>query len=60
MHNINTNEKNDDERKGYPCYEFNESLPVEMDDGKCIHCRKYLTVQCERIDEFIDEVEYYE
>lgn len=38
-----------------PCYEFNRSMDGSADDGKCLHCRKHLTVECEYIDLFLDE-----
>lgn len=41
----------------YPCYEFNNSLNQAADDGKCEHCRKWLTWDCEHIDEFMIEEE---
>ena len=41
----------------YPCYEFNTRLKAYLDDGLCEHCRKWLTVECENIDEFVEEEE---
>jgi len=41
-----------------PCYEFNANLKPLVDDGVCEHCRKWLTVDCEIIDDFIGEEEY--
>jgi len=40
-----------------PCYEANRSLGEAADDGRCAHCRKYMTVECEYIDAFLDEGE---
>ncbi len=40
-----------------PCYEFNPSLDGPADDGRCVHCRKYLTVECEYLEAFLDEGE---
>ncbi len=40
-----------------PCYDFNASIAPDGDDGRCVHCRKYLTVECEYIEEFLDEGE---
>lgn len=48
-------EEEDDDFRYRECYEFNKNLNDVLDDGRCIHCRKYLTVQCEYIDEFLDE-----
>ena len=39
------------------CYDFNESAANENDDGKCVHCKKYLTLSCERIDAFMDDLD---
>ena len=39
------------------CYDFNSSLSNGEDDGRCAHCRKYLTLQCKRIDAFMDEID---
>ncbi len=39
------------------CYEFNENLPTGQDDEDCEHCRKYLTLNCKHIEEFIDDEE---
>lgn len=40
-----------------PCYEFNGGLQPAFDDGKCIHCRKYLTLECPYISHFLGEDE---
>jgi len=42
------------------CYIFNDKLPKKQDDGKCIHCKYFLTLQCEHIDEFLEEVDELE
>jgi hypothetical protein len=49
-----------DEWYGYPCYEFNETLDRTQDDWRCVHCRKFLTLQCPHIDEFLEEEEEIE
>ncbi len=41
-----------------PCYEFNVRLSISMDDGTCGHCRKFLTMECDNIEDFIDEEEW--
>ncbi|MDG6221043.1 MAG: hypothetical protein QCI38_06295 [Candidatus Thermoplasmatota archaeon] len=50
-------EEEDEEPNGFPCYEFNSSLPENLDDDYCVHCKKYLTLQCEHLELFLDEVE---
>lgn len=42
---------------GLPCYEFNEALGRSLDDSGCLHCRKFLTLECPHIAEFMDEDE---
>ena len=45
------------------CYEFNEKLKSQFDDDCCEHCRKYLTLQCEYLEDFMEEIvdfEHYE
>lgn len=44
----------DDEYRYRECYQFNEDLDDLMDDARCVHCRKYLTLDCPHIGEFID------
>ena len=39
------------------CYEFNESEGNDNDDGRCNHCKKYLTLRCKRIHAFMDEID---
>jgi hypothetical protein len=39
------------------CYEFNEKLKADLDDTCCEHCGKYLTLQCQYLDDFLDEIE---
>ena len=39
------------------CYETSPSLPPSADDGRCEHCRKFLTTECEHVDEFLEEEE---
>ena len=38
-----------------PCYESNPV--VSEDDGRCVHCRKFLTLECPYIDHFLGEDE---
>ncbi len=45
----------DDEFIGYPCFEFNPALSPDQNDTRCVHCRKYLTVQCEYLDQFLED-----
>ena len=40
-----------------PCYEVNDALPSNLDDGRCIHCRRYLTLDCPYIGHFLGEDE---
>lgn len=44
-------------RRWRECYEFNPSMPKPEDDGWCHKCRKYLTVHCKYLDEFMDDVD---
>ena len=39
------------------CYEFNEKLKSQFDDRCCQHCKKYLTLQCQYLDEFMEEID---
>ena len=39
---------------GRICYVFNTELDGKLNDTVCIHCRKFMTLDCERIDEFVD------
>lgn len=41
----------------FNCYEFNRTLKRNFDDGRCEHCKKYLTTVCEHIDEFLEDIE---
>lgn len=50
----------DDETYPLECYEFYLKLQERFDDGMCEHCRKYLTVECPHIDEFLEEEEFEE
>jgi hypothetical protein len=36
------------------CYVFNINLGLSLDDARCSHCRKYLTLDCKYINEFVD------
>ena len=38
-----------------PCYEFNGILAPNADDGRCVHCRKFLTIECPYIDHFMED-----
>ena len=46
-----------EELRNFPCYEFNQDLRKDMDDRYCIHCKKYLTLQCENLEMFLDDLE---
>ena len=46
-----------DQHSDRKCYGFNELLDPSLDDDDCTHCHKYLTVQCDNIDEFINNDE---
>lgn len=52
-----TGEHAEESESPMECYIFNPRLKKEFDDGKCEHCKKYLTMLCPYISEFIDEVE---
>ncbi len=39
------------------CYMANPILAPSTDDGRCEHCRKFLTTECEHIEEFLEEGE---
>lgn len=40
-----------------PCYEFNQGLLSALDDGRCMHCLRYLTLECPYIGHFLGEDE---
>ncbi len=40
-----------------PCYEPNPALAPAEEDGRCVHCRKFLTLECPYIDHFLGEDE---
>lgn len=40
---------------GRVCYVFNRDLPRKLNDTRCIHCANFMTLQCEHIEEFIEE-----
>jgi hypothetical protein len=42
------------------CYEPDPTFDKALDDKCCVHCRKYLTTECQYIDDFMDDVEDYE
>jgi len=48
-------EVSDDEFIGYPGFEFNTALAPDRNDTRCVHCRKYLTVQCEYLEQFLED-----
>jgi hypothetical protein len=48
-------EEDDDRFVDRECYVFNKILEPMLDDGHCMHCRHYLTLQCKYIHEFVDE-----
>lgn len=48
---------NEDEFCNRECYEFNERLKSQFDDDCCEHCKKYLTIQCEHLEDFQAEIE---
>ena len=39
---------------GRICYIFNSELNGKLNDTVCIHCRKFMTLDCEHIEEFVD------
>ena len=40
-----------------PCYEFNGTLSAGLDDGRCVHCQRYLTLDCPYIGHFLGDDE---
>ena len=38
-----------------PCYESNRTIPADLDDGRCVHCQKFLTLECPYIGHFLGE-----
>jgi hypothetical protein len=38
-----------------PCYEFHGGLSEGLDDGRCAHCRKFLTLDCPYIGHFLGD-----
>jgi hypothetical protein len=47
--------EDDHEPRDQECYKFNDRLPASSNNKKCRHCKKYLTTNCDRINDFIDE-----
>ena len=45
----------DEDFIGYPCFEFNTTLSPDRNDTRCVHCRKYLTIECEYLDQFLED-----
>ncbi len=39
---------------GCACYVFNSELDGKYNDTICTHCIKFMTLDCEHIDEFVD------
>jgi hypothetical protein len=39
------------------CYEFHTKLLARFDDDLCEHCKKFLTLECPHIDEFVEDAE---
>lgn len=50
-------EEEDEEFCGRECYEFNEKLKEQFDDDCCEHCRKFLTLHCEHLGDFMSEID---
>lgn len=49
-------EDEEDEFCGRDCYEFNTRMKEQFDDECCEHCKKYLTLQCTHLEDFMDEI----
>ena len=47
----------EDEPAKHECYEFNGKLFKKFDTGNCEHCKKFLTTGCEKIDEFMEDID---
>ncbi len=52
---LHREEGEDEDFVGRACYDFNTMLDDELDDTACFHCHKFMTLQCEHIQEFIEE-----
>jgi hypothetical protein len=52
---VNEFEEPSDFSEPMPCFEFNPSLTTRQDDGRCVHCRKFLTLECPYIGHFVSE-----
>ncbi len=52
-------EEEEDEFCDRECYVFNYRLKIQLDDNYCWHCIKYLTLRCEYIEDFIEEIEEF-
>ena len=48
-------EGDEDEFRFRECYLFNEKIDEELNDERCTHCRKFMTLNCEHIEEFIED-----
>ncbi len=40
---------------GRICYVFNTNLTKKLNDTICTHCAKFMTLECEHIDEFVGD-----
>lgn len=49
-------EEEEEEFCNRECYVFNEKLKTQFDDNCCEHCLKYLTLQCEYLEDFMAEI----
>ena len=47
-------EKKKEPLMGRICYVFNSELDDKLNDTICTHCRKFMTLDCEHIEEFVD------
>lgn len=50
----------DGEEETFECYVFNKKLHKGLDDMCCEHCAKFLTTDCKRIDEFLEDIDEFE
>ena len=50
----------EEEQQKHECYVFNSKLFKKFDSGSCEHCTKFLTTECDKIDEFIEDIEALE
>jgi hypothetical protein len=52
-----TDEEEEEDFCDRECYVFNEKLKEHFDDDCCEHCTKYLTLQCEHLGDFMNEID---